>query len=67
MPPISVSTPVPPSSVLLPELPVIWLLSMLPVPLLCAARFGAPFVPQAEETRGDYLDRARAAVLALAR
>lgn len=41
--------------------------SMLPVPLLCAARFGAPFVPQAEETRGDYLDRARAAVLALAR
>ncbi|HMV39965.1 MAG TPA: lysophospholipid acyltransferase family protein [Plasticicumulans sp.] len=41
--------------------------SMLPVPLLCAARFGARFLPVDGETRADYLERARQAVLALAR
>lgn len=41
--------------------------SMLPVPLLCAARFGARFAALAGETRGEFLERARAAVLALAR
>lgn len=39
--------------------------SLLPVPLSCVARFGAPMHWQADEPKKDFLDRARAAVVAL--
>ena len=41
--------------------------TVLPVPLLCAARFGAPLRLADGETKGDLLARAKAAVEALAR
>ena len=40
--------------------------SLLPVPLSCVARFGAPMHLQADEPKKDFLERARAAVVALA-
>jgi len=40
--------------------------TVLPVPLLCAARFGAPLRLEDGELRADFLTRARAAVEALA-
>ena len=40
--------------------------SLLPVPLSCVARFGAPIHLQADEPKKDFLERARAAVVALA-
>jgi 1-acyl-sn-glycerol-3-phosphate acyltransferase len=39
--------------------------SMLLVPLLCTARFGAPLHVQDEETKADFLARARDALVAL--
>ena len=38
----------------------------LPVPLACSVRFGAPLPRQADETKEDFVQRARAAVVALA-
>lgn len=38
----------------------------LPVPLLCSVRFGAPMTIQESEGKAQFLDRARAALLALA-
>lgn len=40
--------------------------TLLPVPLSCSVRFGAPLERRAEETKGDFLERARQAVLDLA-
>ena len=40
--------------------------SMLPLPLICTARFGPPVQLQSEESRQDFLKRARAAVESLA-
>ncbi|MCX7556093.1 lysophospholipid acyltransferase family protein [Xanthomonadaceae bacterium JHOS43] len=40
--------------------------SLLPVPLICTARFGVVVKPQAGESKDDYLERARAAVMELA-
>jgi 1-acyl-sn-glycerol-3-phosphate acyltransferase len=40
--------------------------SLLPVPLSCVARFGAPIRLDPGETKPAFLDRARAAVVALA-
>ncbi len=40
--------------------------SLMPVPLICSARFGGVVRPMPEETRDDYLQRARAAVMELA-
>lgn len=40
--------------------------SLLPVPLICTARFGAVVKPAPGESKDDYLQRARAAVMALA-
>ena len=40
--------------------------SLLPVPLSCVARFGAPMRLEADETKPAFLERARAAVVALA-
>lgn len=38
---------------------------MLPVPLICSALFGAPLRPDEGESRQDFLQRARAALLQL--
>jgi 1-acyl-sn-glycerol-3-phosphate acyltransferase len=38
----------------------------LPVPLTCSVRFGAPLERRTEETKEDFLERARAAILGLA-
>lgn len=38
----------------------------LPVPLICTMRFGAPLRPQPDEDKAAFLERARAALLALA-
>lgn len=40
--------------------------SVIPVPLLCSLSFGAGLQLQADETKTDFLDRARAALAALA-
>lgn len=40
--------------------------SLLPVPLICTARFGSVVRPAAGESKDDYLERARAAVMELA-
>ncbi len=40
--------------------------SLMPVPLICTARFGSVVRPEAGESKDDYLERARAAVMALA-
>lgn len=40
--------------------------SLFPVPLICTVRFGAPLVRIEGETRTDFLERARTAVVALA-
>lgn len=40
--------------------------SLLPVPLICTARFGPVVKPEPEESKGDYLQRAWAAVVGLA-
>ena len=40
--------------------------SLLPVPLICTARFGPVVRPEPGESKDDYLQRARAAVMALA-
>ena len=40
---------------------------VVPVPILCTVTFGAPVVPQPAEERRPFLDRARAAVIALRR
>ena len=39
--------------------------SLLPVPLSCVARFGVPMHLQPDEAKKDFLERARAAVVAL--
>lgn len=39
--------------------------SLLPVPLICTARFGAPFQIQSDESKDDFLDRARSLVTQL--
>jgi 1-acyl-sn-glycerol-3-phosphate acyltransferase len=36
--------------------------SMLPVPLICAVHFGTPIQVMPDETKGEFLTRARAAV-----
>lgn len=38
---------------------------VLPVPILCSVTFGTPLALQADEDRGDFLARARQAVIAL--
>jgi 1-acyl-sn-glycerol-3-phosphate acyltransferase len=38
----------------------------VPIPLLCTLTFGAPLVPAEAEDKASFLDRARAALLALA-
>jgi 1-acyl-sn-glycerol-3-phosphate acyltransferase len=38
----------------------------VPIPLLCSVTFGTPIVIQADETKGNFLDRSRSALLALA-
>jgi 1-acyl-sn-glycerol-3-phosphate acyltransferase len=38
---------------------------VLPVPILCSVTFGAPLALQADEDRGDFLARARQAVITL--
>jgi hypothetical protein len=38
---------------------------VVPVPILCTATFGAPMQLQPDEDKREFLDRARAAVLAL--
>jgi 1-acyl-sn-glycerol-3-phosphate acyltransferase len=40
--------------------------ALVPVPLLCTLTFGCPLTLQPDETKPDFLDRARAALLALA-
>jgi 1-acyl-sn-glycerol-3-phosphate acyltransferase len=40
--------------------------ALLPVPVVCTVRFGAPVIRVAEETKEVFLERARAAVIALA-
>jgi hypothetical protein len=40
--------------------------SFLIVPLICAARFGAPLTPDPSEDREQFLARARNALVALA-
>ncbi len=40
--------------------------SLLPVPLICTARFGPVVKPETGESKDDYLQRARAAVMELA-
>lgn len=39
--------------------------ALLPVPMVCTVRFGAPLARIADEGREDFLERARAAVIAL--
>ena len=39
--------------------------ALLPVPMVCTVRFGTPLARIAEEGREDFLERARAAVIAL--
>jgi 1-acyl-sn-glycerol-3-phosphate acyltransferase len=39
--------------------------ALIPVPAICTVRFGAPFARQPDEGRGAFLERARAAVIAL--
>lgn len=39
---------------------------VLPLPLLCAVNFGAPLPPPGEDTKADFMERARGALLALA-
>jgi hypothetical protein len=41
--------------------------SLLPVPLACSVEFGPALTLQPEESRADFLARARAALLALRR
>ena len=38
----------------------------LPVPLTCSVRFGKPLERRADEAKGDFLERARAAIVELA-
>jgi 1-acyl-sn-glycerol-3-phosphate acyltransferase len=40
--------------------------SLVPVPLICTARFGPALAPVAAQDKDDFLERARAAVVALA-
>ena len=40
--------------------------SFIPVPVLCSLTFGPPVVMQADETKDDFVQRARAELLALA-
>jgi len=40
--------------------------ALLPVPMVCTVRFGAPVDRVADESKEDFLERARAAVIALA-
>ena len=40
--------------------------SFVPIPVICTVRFGAPLARLADETRDAFLERARAAVVALA-
>jgi len=40
--------------------------AILPAPISCVVSFGAPLVADADETKSDFLDRAREAVCALA-
>ena len=40
--------------------------SLLPAPIICAVRFGAPIALEPGETKPDFAERARAAVVALA-
>jgi len=40
--------------------------ALVPVPLLCTLTFGCPLTLQPDEAKPDFLDRARAALLALA-
>jgi 1-acyl-sn-glycerol-3-phosphate acyltransferase len=40
--------------------------ALLPVPMVCTVRFGAPLAPRPDEPRELFLERARAAVIALA-
>ncbi|HET9474062.1 MAG TPA: hypothetical protein VFO82_09220, partial [Steroidobacteraceae bacterium] len=39
--------------------------AFLPVPMVCTVRFGAPLTRIAAESREEFLERARAAVIAL--
>lgn len=40
--------------------------ALVPVPLLCTLTFGAPLMLQADETKPEFIDRARSALLDLA-
>lgn len=40
--------------------------ALVPVPLLCTLTFGAPLTLQADETKPEFIDRARSALLELA-
>jgi hypothetical protein len=40
--------------------------ALVPVPLLCTLTFGCPLTLQPDETRHEFLDRARGALLTLA-
>jgi 1-acyl-sn-glycerol-3-phosphate acyltransferase len=40
--------------------------TFVPIPIVCTVRFGAALAPVADETREAFLERARAAVMALA-
>lgn len=39
--------------------------ALLPVPMVCTVRFGAPIAPRPAESKEDFLERARGAVIAL--
>jgi 1-acyl-sn-glycerol-3-phosphate acyltransferase len=41
--------------------------ALLPVPIICTVRFGAPIALRAGESKAQFLERARDAVIALAR
>jgi hypothetical protein len=40
--------------------------ALLPVPIICTVRFGAPLKLRPDESKDVFLERARAAVVALA-
>ena len=40
--------------------------ALLPVPIICTVRFGAPIALADDEAKDAFLERARAAVIALA-
>ena len=40
--------------------------TFMPIPVICTVRFGAPLARRADEAREEFLERARAAVVALA-